>query len=61
MRAYVTFWSERPDAPRVCMLEVMAAGSEALAHRERTMRSRLIAAATTGLLAGGPRELDGAS
>jgi AcrR family transcriptional regulator len=39
VRAYLRFWSERPDAARVCTLEVMAAGSEALAHRERTLRS----------------------
>jgi hypothetical protein len=56
----VNFWSERPDAARVCTLEVIAAGTEALPHRERTMPSCLIAAATTGLLAGGARELDGA-
>jgi AcrR family transcriptional regulator len=39
VRAYLRFWSERPDAARVCTLEVMAAGGEALAHRDRTMRS----------------------
>jgi AcrR family transcriptional regulator len=39
VRAYLKFWSERPDAARVCTLEVMAAGSEALAHRERTLLS----------------------
>ena len=39
VRAYFRFWSERPDAARVCTLEVMAAGSEALAHREQTLRS----------------------
>jgi AcrR family transcriptional regulator len=39
VRAYLRFWSERPDAARACTLEVMAAGSEALAHRERTLRS----------------------
>lgn len=39
VRAYLKFWSERPDAARVCMVEVMSAGSEALAHRERTLRS----------------------
>ncbi len=39
VRAYLTFWSERPDAARVCTIEVMAAGSEALARRERTLRS----------------------
>lgn len=39
VRAYLRFWSERPDAARVCTLEVMAAGSEALAHRELTLRS----------------------
>jgi AcrR family transcriptional regulator len=39
VRAYLKFWSERPDAARACTLEVMAAGSEALAHREQTFRS----------------------
>jgi len=39
VRAYLRFWSERPDAARVCTLEVMAAGNEALAHREQTLRS----------------------
>ena len=39
IHAYLRFWSERPDALRVCTLEVMAAGEEALAHRERTLRS----------------------
>jgi AcrR family transcriptional regulator len=39
VRAYLKFWSERPDAARVCTLEVTAAGSEALAHSEQTLRS----------------------
>ena len=39
VRAYLKFWSERPDAARMCTLEVMAAGGEALAHREHTLRS----------------------
>jgi AcrR family transcriptional regulator len=39
VRAYLKFWSERPDAARMCTLEVMAAGDEALAHREHTLRS----------------------
>ncbi|HTZ65849.1 MAG TPA: TetR/AcrR family transcriptional regulator [Solirubrobacteraceae bacterium] len=39
VRAYLKFWSERPDAARLFTLEVMAAGSEALAHREHTLRS----------------------
>ena len=38
VRAYLKFWSERPDAARACTLEIMAAGSEALAHREHTLR-----------------------
>lgn len=38
VRAYLRFWSERPEAARVCTLEVMAAGREALAHRELTLR-----------------------
>lgn len=39
VRAYLKFWSERPEAARVWMLEVMAAGSEALAHREHALQS----------------------
>ena len=39
VRAYLKFWSENADAARVCMVEVMAAGDEAAAHREHTMRS----------------------
>ena len=39
VRAYLSFWSERPDAARVCTLEVVAAGSEALARSEQTLRS----------------------
>ncbi len=39
VRAYLKFWSERPDAARVFTLEVMAAGNEALAHREHTLRT----------------------
>ena len=39
VRAWLGFWSERPDAARLCTLEVMAAGPEALAHREHTLRS----------------------
>ena len=38
VRAYLRFWSERPEAARVCTVEVMAAGSEALARREHTLR-----------------------
>src|SRR5271165_6865002 len=38
VRAYLKFWSERPEAARVFTLEVIAAGSEALAHRERALR-----------------------
>ena len=37
--AYLKFWSERPAAARVCTLEVMAAGSEALAQREHTLHT----------------------
>jgi hypothetical protein len=40
VRAWLGFWSERPDAARLCTLEVMAAGPEALAHREATQRLR---------------------
>jgi AcrR family transcriptional regulator len=39
VRAYLKFWSERPEAARAWMLEVMAAGGEALAHREHALRS----------------------
>jgi AcrR family transcriptional regulator len=39
VHAYLEFWSERPEAARAWMLEVMAAGSEALAHREQALRS----------------------
>jgi AcrR family transcriptional regulator len=37
IRVYLRFWSEHPDAARVCTLEVMAAGENALAQRERTL------------------------
>jgi AcrR family transcriptional regulator len=36
-RAYLEFWRERPDAARVCTLEVIAAGGDALAHWEDTV------------------------
>jgi AcrR family transcriptional regulator len=39
IRAYLRFWSERPDAARVCTIEVMAAGEKALAQRELTLGS----------------------
>ena len=39
VRAYLRFWGERPDAARACTIEVMAAGPEALTHREHTLRS----------------------
>lgn len=39
VHAYVEFWRERPEAARVCTLEVMAAGEDALAHWERTVGS----------------------
>jgi AcrR family transcriptional regulator len=56
VRAYLKFWSERPDAARVCTLEVMSAGSVALAHRERTFRSfeRLFQAIAEGARAEHP-------
>ncbi len=38
VRAYLNFWSGRPDAARAWTLEVMAAGSEALTHREDALR-----------------------
>lgn len=37
IRVYLRFWSERPDAARACTLEIMAAGENALAQRERTL------------------------
>lgn len=37
IRVYLRFWSERPDAARACTVEVMAAGENALAQRERTL------------------------
>jgi AcrR family transcriptional regulator len=39
VRAYLTFWSERADAARVWSLDILAAGEEALVHRERTLES----------------------
>ena len=39
IRVYLKFWTEHPDAARVCTIEVMAAGAEALAQRERTLGS----------------------
>jgi AcrR family transcriptional regulator len=39
VRVYLKFWSERPEAARLCALEVVAAGREALAHRGHTIRS----------------------
>ncbi len=39
VRTYLKFWSERPQAARLCTLEIMAAGPDALAHREHTIRS----------------------
>lgn len=37
VRAYLRFWSERPDAARVWSLDILAAGEEALVRRERTL------------------------
>jgi AcrR family transcriptional regulator len=37
IRAYLAFWTEHPDEARVCTIEVMAAGDNALAQRERTL------------------------
>jgi len=39
VRAYLKFWSERPDAARACTLEVKTAATEAQSHGERTLRS----------------------
>ena len=38
VRAYLKFLSQQPDAARMCTLEIMAAGRDALDHRERTIR-----------------------
>ncbi len=37
VRAYLRFWSERADAARLWSIDILAAGEEALAHRERTL------------------------
>lgn len=39
LRVYLRFFSERPEEARVCTLDILAAGEEALAHRERTIKS----------------------
>jgi AcrR family transcriptional regulator len=39
VRAYLRFWSERPDAARVWSLEILSAGEEALIRRERALES----------------------
>ncbi len=39
VRAYLRFWSESPEAARVWSLDILAAGPEALVHRERTLES----------------------
>ncbi len=39
VRAYLRFWSERADAARVWSLDILAAGEEALVHRERTLET----------------------
>jgi AcrR family transcriptional regulator len=39
VRAYLRFWSERPDAARIWSLDILAAGEEALVHRERTLET----------------------
>jgi AcrR family transcriptional regulator len=39
VRAYLSFWSERPEAARVCTLDILAAGEEALVRRERALKS----------------------
>lgn len=39
VRAYLRFWSERPEAARMCTLEVPAVGGQALAHHEHTLGS----------------------
>ncbi len=37
VRAYLRFWSERADAARLWSIDILAAGDEALVHRERTL------------------------
>jgi AcrR family transcriptional regulator len=39
VRAYLRFWSERPEAAHALTIEGMAAGQEALARRDQTLRS----------------------
>jgi AcrR family transcriptional regulator len=39
VRAYLRFWSERPEAVRACTLEILAAGERALVQREHTLNS----------------------
>lgn len=39
VRAYLRFFSERPEAARVCTLDILAAGEKALVHRERRIKS----------------------
>ncbi len=36
---FLRFWSEHPEAARACLIDVLAAGEEALAHREQKLRS----------------------
>ena len=63
IRAYLRFWTERPEAARVCTLEVMAAGEPGLAHRERVLGSfarlfRIIAERAATEQSGLPRAPD---
>jgi AcrR family transcriptional regulator len=39
VRAYLRFFSERPEAARVCTLDILAAGEQALVHRERRIKN----------------------
>ena len=39
IRVFLRFWSAHPEAARACLIDVLAAGEEALAHRERKLQS----------------------
>jgi AcrR family transcriptional regulator len=39
VRAYLSFFSERPEAARACTLDILAGGEKALVHRERRIKS----------------------
>jgi AcrR family transcriptional regulator len=39
VRAFLAFWRDHPSAARACTVDVLSAGEEALAHRERRLGS----------------------